>query len=237
MSRAPALLNPSQPKVVGSFGNAKSLGNTSLAAAREACDVVEIRMDLLEAEGILTSTRPWAHLEGIPLLFTARIAAEGGAGNLGVGERIKLLEKILPDAALVDVELASAGDLGGILSRMKTEEIPWVASFHDFQGLADTFARIPPMAEQAVKAGAACFKAAVRMHTADDVAKLAGLLKSVEGIPLSLMGMGPLAPVSRLLCAQYGSVLNYGFIGDAPTAPGQWSAELLKRGIAELERI
>jgi 3-dehydroquinate dehydratase type I len=237
MSRAPALLSPSQPKVVGSFGNARSLAETSLAAAREACDIVEIRLDLLEAEGVLTCTRPWAHLEGIPLLFTARIAAEGGAGNLEVAGRLGLLDAVLPEAALIDVELASSGELGSLLERMKENGVPWVASWHDFQGLVDSLERIPAMAEHAAKAGAACFKAAVRMHSAEDVARLAGLLKSVEGIPLSLMGMGPLAPVSRLLCAQHGSVLNYGFIGDAPTAPGQWSAALLKRGIAELERI
>lgn len=237
MSRPQALLDPSQPKVVGSFGNARSLAKSGLPAVREACDVVEIRLDLLEAEGVLTNTRPWAHLEGIPLLFTARIAAEGGAGNLGAGERAGMLEKILPEASLIDVELVSAKELNGVLGRIKEADVPWIASWHDFQGLAESFGRIPAMAEEAVKAGAACFKAAVRLHTADDVARLAGLLKSVEGIPLSLMGMGPLAPVSRLLCAQYGSVLNYGFIGDAPTAPGQWSAALLKQGIASLDRV
>jgi len=237
MSRAHALLNPSQPKVVGSFGNAKSLAEAGLAAIREACDVVEIRLDLLEAEGILTCTRPWAHLEGLPLLFTARIADEGGAGNLGVARRLELLAGVLGEAALIDVELASAREMESILVRIQETGVPWVASWHDFQGLTDSFDRIPAMAEKAANAGAACFKAAVRLHAAKDVARLAGLLKSVEGIPLSLMGMGPLAPVSRLLCAQYGSVLNYGFIGDAPTAPGQWSAELLKRGISELEQI
>ena len=237
MSRAHALLNPSQPKVVGSFGNAKSLAEAGLAAVREACDVVEIRLDLLEAEDVLTSTRPWAHLEGLPMLFTARIADEGGAGNLGVDRRIGLLEDVLGEAALIDVELASTSEMESILVRMKDAGVPWIASWHDFQGLTDSFDRIPFMAEKALNAGAACFKAAVRMHTAKDVARLAGLLKSVEGIPLSLMGMGPLAPVSRLLCAQYGSVLNYGFIGDAPTAPGQWSAALLKQGIGHLEQV
>jgi 3-dehydroquinate dehydratase-1 len=48
------------------------------------------------------------------------------------------------------------------------------------------------------------------------------------------MGMGPLAPVSRLLCAQCGSVLNYGFLGETATAPGQWDSALLKTAIARL---
>jgi 3-dehydroquinate dehydratase-1 len=49
--------------------------------------------------------------------------------------------------------------------------------------------------------------------------------------------MGPLAVVSRLLCAQCGSVLNYGYLGDEPTAPGQWDAGSLKRAMARLPRI
>jgi 3-dehydroquinate dehydratase-1 len=48
------------------------------------------------------------------------------------------------------------------------------------------------------------------------------------------MGMGVLAPVSRLLCAQCGSVLNYGFLGETPTAPGQWDSALLKQAISRL---
>ena len=45
------------------------------------------------------------------------------------------------------------------------------------------------------------------------------------------MGMGPLAPASRLLAAQLGSVLNYGYLGSEPTAPGQWSARFLKEAV------
>ena len=46
------------------------------------------------------------------------------------------------------------------------------------------------------------------------------------------MGMGPLAPASRLLAAQCGSLLNYGYLGTGSTAPGQWPARLLKEALA-----
>ncbi len=49
--------------------------------------------------------------------------------------------------------------------------------------------------------------------------------------------MGPLAAVSRLLCAQCGSVLNYGYLGKEATAPGQWAAGALKEAIARLEPL
>ena len=233
VTRPLVILDPAQPRVVGSFGNAAGLTATTRDQVAGGCDLVEIRLDLLEN----AATRPWGHLSGLPLLFTARRGDEGGAGALSAGARAALLEPVLAEASLVDIELVSRGEMSGILARMRSLGVPWIASWHDFEGRADSFAKIPAMAEQAAAAGAACFKAAVRLHGPDDLAKLAGLLAGKHPLPLSLMGMGPLAPVSRLLCAQYGSVLNYGYFGDAPTAPGQWSAGLLKAGVSALETV
>jgi len=75
------------------------------------------------------------------------------------------------------------------------------------------------------------------MHqSAQDIASCAEFIQSID-TPISIMGMGRLAPVSRLLYAQLGSVLNYGYIGDTPTAPGQWSARMLKQAITNLEQF
>jgi 3-dehydroquinate dehydratase type I len=165
-------------------------------------------------------------------LFTARRGDEGGAGGLDARRRMELLDPLLEEAALVDIELVSAEEMAATLDRMKALGVPWIASWHDFEGRADSFARIPAMAEQAARAGAACFKAAVRLHAAEDVERLTELFARVDALPLSLMGMGPLAKESRLRCAAAGSVLNYGYLGDAPTAPGQCSAAELKAGIS-----
>lgn len=221
---------------MGSFGNANSLSKARLAELSDCCDLIELRLDLLDAEGISPRSRPWAHLEGAPLLFTARRGDEGGAGDLSAARRMELLEPVLAEAALIDVELVSAGEMAGLLKEMKAQGIPWVASWHDFEGRADSFERIPAMAEEAARAGAACFKAAVRLHHPEDVEKLADVISRVDALPLSLMGMGPLATESRLRCAAAGSVLNYGYLGDAPTAPGQCSAAELKAGISALAR-
>ena len=89
-------------------------------------------------------------------------------------------------------------------------------------------------AKRAKDAGAAAFKAAAKLHSPADIARLADFQLADHGILVATMGMGPLAPVSRLLCAQCGSVLNYGFLGETPTAPGQWDAASLKQAIARL---
>ncbi len=202
------MLDPAKPLVVGSFGNPESLAAASIAAVQQACDLVEIRLDLLDPRAVLTDSRPWAHLGDFPLLFTARRGDEGGAGNLGPEQRRELLFACLRDACLVDIELASSEVASALQGDLLDHGVPWIASWHDFEGREDSFARIPELAAAAAEAGAACFKAAIRLHDVAGLARLVALQEAGAAIPLALMGMGPLAPASRLLCAQHGSVLN-----------------------------
>ena len=207
-----------------------------LEAVREACDVAEIRLDLLVPDDFKNDSAPWGHLSEIPLLFTARREDEGGARPLCPADRMDLLRNVLDQAACVDVEVASIREMEAILAEMADRGVPWIASYHDFNGLPPT-ADLERAAEQAKAAGAAVFKAAARLAAPADLARLADFQLADHGVPVATMGMGPLAPVSRLLCAQCGSVLNYGYLGNTATAPGQWDAALLKQVIERLARF
>ena len=85
---------------------------------------------------------------------------------------------------------------------------------------------------EARAAGADIVKFAFRLQTLDDMMVGVELLRRADG-PMAIMGMGPLGPVSRLLYAQHGSCLVYGYLGETPTAPGQWSAGLFRRALNE----
>jgi len=98
-------------------------------------------------------------------------------------------------------------------------------------------ARLETLGRQALAPGGQVFKLAAHLPQRGDLARLADFQAASHGLPLATMGMGPLAPVSRLLCAQCGSVLNYGFLGGIPTAPGQWDCGLLRQAIAGLEPL
>lgn len=233
MPRPGLQLRNSRPLVAGSFGSAGDLAAADAGRVAANCDLVEIRLDLLPADNAFLARVLWSHLPDLPLLFTARRKDEGGAVDWTDSERSALLKEILPDAALVDVEVASINGMRGLLETIAEREIPWVASYHDFTSLPDS-AVLAGAAELARNAGAAAFKAAARLASPADVARLAEFQLGDHGIPVSTMGMGPLAPVSRLLCAQCGSVLNYGYIGACPTAPGQWDCGSLKSAIARL---
>ncbi len=227
------LATASRPLVVGSFGNVASLRASTPDSLASSCDLAEIRLDLILAETGEVNPHDWRHLHGVPLLFTARRSNEGGAGDLSAQQRASLLLLALPDAALIDIEIASAAEMHDVLEQIRHNDIPWLASFHDFTRLPAPEV-IENTARSAKESGAALFKLAANIHQPSDAARLAEFQLAYHGIPTATMGMGPLAPVSRLLCAQCGSILNYGFLGDQPTAPGQWSAARLREAIRSL---
>ena len=227
----PTLQNGSR-LVVGSAANAADLATATAETASECCDLVEIRLDLLED----TANRPWQHLSSLPLLFTARRAEEGGAGDLPASQRMSLIHDVIGEASLIDIEVASILEMPSLLEELLQHDLPWVASFHDFDKLPDTTV-MEEAAAMALEAGAAAFKVAAQLAGPEDLARLVEFQEADHGLPVASMGMGPLAPVSRVQCAHAGSTLNYGFLGDTATAPGQWSAAQLKQAIDDLDDL
>ena len=229
--RVPIVLRPGIPLVVGSFGNSASLASVPADLVRESCDIVKIRLDLLSSESTSSEAAPWRRFEGMPILFTARRASEGGAGDLDADTRMDLIRSVIDDASLVDLEVASIPEMQSLIDELAKAQIPWIGSFHNFVEAPST--NILSAHRMAARnAGAAGFKAAVELGwDMSQLAPLALFIQQSRDYPVSLMGMGPLAPVSRVLFGQLGSVLNYGYLGDTPTAPGQWSARQLKEAI------
>jgi len=233
MATGEKLLRDGQARVVGSFGSLMDLRGLMAPTVAESCDLAEIRLDLLNPQAGEVDSSAWSHLAEVSLLFTARRLDEGGALALTPVERINLLRPALAQAAWVDIEVASIREMSSLLDELAERQIPWVASFHDFKRLpAD--AALRRAAQQALEAGAAAFKVAARLASPADLARLADFQLADHGIPVASMGMGPLAAVSRLLCAQCGSVFNYGYLGNTPTAPGQWDSASLKTAISRL---
>lgn len=223
---------PMKPRIVGSISTISGLNALISSGESPACDIVEIRLDGLAREQADLLDRPWNKLN-LPLLFTARRAEEGGMVSAAAAERSRMLETVLDDAAWVDIELASAEEMAAMLDQLRDRGIPWIASAHDFLKTPDQEV-LENSAERAKELGATVFKIAAMTRCPADLTKLAEFQLLDQGIHKSTMGMGALAPVSRLLCAQCGSVLNYGFLSTSPTAPGQWSAGQLKAVIGSL---
>lgn len=226
----------SSPLVAGSIGDIETLIAATPESLANECDLAEIRLDLMHSEFAQSGASLWRHLLPFPLLFTARCYSEGSPFDLDLETRTHMLTTALPDANLIDIEAKNASSMSGLIREISLKGVPWIASYHDFLALP-TRPELESHAELAREAGATAFKVAALMRNPEDIAELAKFQMSDAGMPLSTMGMGDLAPVSRLLCAQAGSVLNYGYIGKNETAPGQWSAARLRDGIRALKSI
>lgn len=224
------------PIVVGSFGDSESISSATPESLAIECEIAEIRLDLFHREFTEKGAGLWKHMIPFPLLFTARRKSEGSPYDLNASERGALLAAALPNASMIDIEVTSIPEMSELIASVGSKEIPWIASYHDFDGLP-SLEKLERQCAIAKHAGAAAFKFAGRLSSVNDLTILANFQMSEQGIPIATMGMGELAPVSRLLCAQLGSVLNYGFIGAKETAPGQWSARQLREGIRSLKPI
>ena len=98
--------------------------------------------------------------------------------------------------------------------------------FHDFKN-TPPLSRLREVIRQAQDQGADAIKIATHTAAPSDVARLLDLFSSTR-LPLAVMGMGPLGMSSRVLLANCGSVLNYGWI-HAPNVPGQLAARELAK--------
>ena len=206
---------------------------TSLAVALKlppgAVDLLEVRLDAF-SDCIPALESKITRLKA-PLLITARHFKEGGLVELSAGRRAALYEAFTPYAALIDLELRSMGALNAAVERARCSGLKVIASFHDFKATPSA-ERLLEKARAAADSGADIFKVATVTQTPGDVARLLVLFEKAK-IPLSVMGMGRLGKASRLLFAQAGSVLNYGFLDAGAQVSGQWPAKVLKQRIAE----
>jgi len=213
---------------VGSLADAATFGR--LASVAADCDVVECRVDcwpeaVPEALDALGSCP-------VPALITVRGPDEGGRHGLTTVQRGALYRRFLPLASLLDIEIACLGDFPDLVCEARERRVLVVASAHDFvrTPAADELRR---KMDAAMRHGADIIKFAATAQHSGDLATLASLLEESGHPPLSIMAMGPLGRVSRLLMARLGSVLNYGYL-DAATVPGQWPAARLRELVMEI---
>jgi 3-dehydroquinate dehydratase-1 len=193
-------------------------------------DFLEIRVDNFASDpDLLLPILPKLR---VPLIVTVRHPLEGGAHALGFSKRRELYARFLPHAAFIDVELRSLGKLAETVAAARRAGVGIIASTHHFRSMPSA-AVLQRSIRRAYDAGADICKLAALAESPAALATLLGTLARRQSLPLSVMGMGRFGKISRLLFAQAGSVLNYGYL-DQPNASGQWEARLLKKRLSEL---
>lgn len=215
-----------RPKLVGVIASHADL-RVALKMQRPP-DLFELRLDSLwpvsnQLEKNIARLRA-------PVIITARDPRERGIGKLSRQQRLDLLMRFLPLAKYVDVELASAGVFKTLLGDARKRRVRRILSYHNFKSTPPSRS-LSARARLAKALGADIFKVATRTDTPAAIARLIDLMMNCDvDLPKSAMGIGKLGPISRLLLARSGSVLNYAAITH-PNVEGQTSLELLRSAV------
>lgn len=225
-------IDRSNPLVVAPVCSQTDLEFVSGLQIAAHCDIIELRLDCLADRLDQTAALLSGNKLAIPILATARHPDEGGCGSLSTTDRENLLQRFLGQVDAIDIELCAADDMGGIIGAARSAGKTLILSFHDFKNTPST-ATIRSKIDLAIDCGADVAKIAVHLESLSSLCELAQICESESRIELSMMGMGPLGKLSRLVFAKAGSVLNYGYLKEA-NAPGQWPAAALKRLIDEI---
>lgn len=219
------------PLVVGSVADAATLRSLLQTEQKPDADMLELRVD-----GLLRGMKP-EELAAVslqmPMLLTVRTQEEGGLYPFAdTQSRAEMAFRLLPQAAALDWEIAHLAEVPHLVEAAKKAGVPIIASAHDFEKTPseDTLRTLEIRAREL---GADVVKFAFALNRAEDMQVGVNLLRRASG-PMAVMGMGALGPVSRLLYAQYGSCLVYGYFGDSPTAPGQWSTVQFSAALSSL---
>ncbi len=216
-------------------------------ASNSAADLLEWRADYLEGEieperivQVLSEIRN--EIGGMPLLFTFRSLAEGGAApkKLTEEEYLSIGRAVIGSrqADLMDVELRGGETVMRTLVRDAHEAGQWIlASSHDFkktpseQEMAACFAQMEAW-------GADILKQAVMPQNQEDVLRLLAVCqRTVQGTrrPVVAISMGGRGLESRICAEAFGSAVTFGSLGKA-SAPGQLNIEELSQILQILHR-
>jgi 3-dehydroquinate dehydratase/shikimate dehydrogenase len=191
------------------------------ARAIEWADLVELRLDCLDAE-----PADLAHvLDRIPrpVILTLRPSEQGGHGNLTreAREVFWKMQTTPGEAVWWDVEGDLAHDLSPAWART-------IVSHHDFSGVPDDLDHIY---EQLAQTPARVIKIAVQANEIVDCIPVFRLIERAhrESREIIAIAMGNAGIVTRILGPSRGSFLTYGALDDdSATAPGQVNARKLR---------
>ncbi|MCK9565352.1 MAG: type I 3-dehydroquinate dehydratase [Methanothrix sp.] len=179
-------------------------------------DMIELRLDLLDADDPLQTIEAVRKATAKPIIATARLRTEGGMFQGSERERIDLLIKAAYYADYVDLELL-ADQRDNAIARITK---PVIVSYHDFRGMPDDL-QLTGIYEEMKKTKAAIAKIAVTPLSLKDNLRILQFLLDAD-MPLCMIAMGRMGRHLRVVAPLYGSALTYGFVTQS-TAPGQMS--------------
>ena len=205
-----------KPLIVGVID--KPLIERAELAEEMGAEVLEARLDLWGLS--LDDTRKFLKdlkSIGLEIIGTNRWELEGGRFEGDEEDRIDILISCLDLLDYVDIELGCQMRDYVIKGAWK-HGVSVIVSYHNFEITPDKD-ELSDIVERMKTCGADIGKIATMVNDLRDCLRLFELLLD-SSMKLSVIGMGELGKHTRIIAPIYGSVLNYGSVGEA-VAPGQ----------------
>lgn len=208
---------------------AELIAQAEIARALEP-DLVEWRADFskdLTPAGLVAGGKLLRDVLGdVPVIFTLRKKAEGGAQEMAQPARQAAIEAVLRSGSVdvVDLELANEPEfLQPLIGIARQQNVRVILAFHDFQATPTNEAMLAMIASMAAN-GADIAKIAVMPKVSGDALRLLHVTADARRIhpklPLALMSMGALGSLTRVAGFLYGSDMAFA-VGKEASAPGQ----------------
>lgn len=197
-------------------------------AASSGADMIEMRADYvddLNPENVHDLVAAVADSASMPIIFTNRLWAEGGARQVPESERVEIQLAAMEcgKVAVVDIELATEPRLRSrVLEVASRHGVPVIVSYHNFRDTPSK-EQILGIVQEEVEAGCNIVKFAVTpVHPRDVLVALDATweAKEMTGLPVISMSMGDMGRYSRVIGPLYGCDLTFASLGKA-SAPGQ----------------
>lgn len=213
----------------------------AIAAAAEACDLIEVRLDCLNPIELETDAAPVTKLlkeADCESILTFRPLEQGGLRSLDDETRHAFWSGAIFSESFFDVEL----DLAERFNSPKSPSplpIDWsrtICSQHDFAGVP---AQLDRLYDRLAATPARILKVAVQANDATDCLPVFHLLARArtEGREMIAIAMGTAGIATRILGPSRGAFLTYASReNETATAPGQISASELTE-VYRIEKI
>ncbi len=210
------LIRKSSPLLVASL-DGDDLPFLLEQARSERADIIEIRLDVwgnFFREEMIEKMNRFKEKIGIPLLVSFR------GGHPFPAWWQPMHWRALAHASLIDVEWNPRYPWREIAKNVKKFNLGLIISHHDYQGTPSE-KNLIRIARTAYGKKADLVKIATRVKSEADIRTLLSLNTRFSPKKLmTVMGMGPLGTLSRLVAPLFHTSLIYGYIG-TPTASGQ----------------
>jgi 3-dehydroquinate dehydratase-1 len=221
------------PRIVAVIAGTIDQFTTLAAKAAEGkADILEFRADFchgMELKAIKALLVDVKRIANLPILLTIRQFPEGGYFAGTEAERLDLFKGLLSEVDAVDIELYAKAIRDELITAAHAAGKFVVLSYHNFKH-TPRLSKINEIVEDAMCFNGDIVKIAVMALNENDVNILSRFTATFDkNILLTTISMGEAGTVSRVLNPFLGSCFTYGFVGEAPTTPGQIEVNQLRR--------